>query len=173
MLDVDTFRSRIYSSLAALVVAALLVVSGCASEDQQGQQAEAPPLPEDELTLEAPWARPAPAGGTSAVYFRLANGTAAVDTLVEVRTPAADSVSIHETIQNADTTRMQPAGTVAVPAQQRIRLEPGGLHIMLMRLNQPLSLGDNVLIDVEFAEAGVRRISVPVRETAPGAQPQE
>lgn len=156
-----------------LLMAALLVVGGCASEDQQAQEPEMPPLPENELALEAPWARPAPSGGTSAVYFRVANGTASADTLVEVRTPIADSVAIHQTTQSADTTRMQPAGTVTIPAQQRTVLEPGGMHIMLMQLGQPLSVGDNVLIDVEFAEAGVQRLSVPVQETAPGAQQQQ
>lgn len=130
------------------------------------------PLPEGELVLEEPWARPASAGGTSAVYFRVANGTTSADTLVEVRTPAADSVAIHETVQQGDTTRMQPAGSLAVPAEQRMALEPGSSHVMLMNLSQPLSAGDNVIIDVEFASEGLQRINVPVRERAPGAQSQ-
>ncbi len=173
MLDVHTLRTGFFSTLITLLGAATLALAGCASEDQPAQEEAMPPLPDDELTIEAPWARPAPSGGTSAVYFRLANGTAVADTLVEVRTPVADSVAIHETIQNADITRMRPTGPVAIPAQQRVPLEPGGIHIMLMQLSQPLSVGSNVLIDVEFAEAGVRRLSVPVQETPPSATSQQ
>lgn len=154
-----------------MLCAALLVVAGCAADETDTEQADAPPLPENEIAIEDPWVRPELPGGASAMYFRIANGTTAADTLVEVRTPAADSISIHETVQRGDTTRMQPVGPVPVPAQERVAFEPGGRHIMLMELNQSLDVGNNLIVDVSFAEEGLKRVSVPIRERAPEAQP--
>ena len=45
-------------------------------------------------------------------------------------------------------------GGVPVPANGRARLEPGGLHIMLMKLKRPLAVGDKVPATLVFRDAG-------------------
>ena len=166
MMDRAASRSLI---LGIAVLFGVGLIAGCQPAEEP-PATEMPPLPEGELAVEEPWARPGPAGGTSAVYFRLANGMTQPDTLVEIRTPATDSVSIHETYQpegDTATSAMRPVGTVPVPSQQRVELAPGGMHVMLVNLSRGLQSGGNLIVDLEFASGEVQRLSVPIRETPP------
>mgnify|MGYP006430566609 CR=1 FL=1 len=167
---------RTASRLLALGLAALFSVGlmGCQpAEDSASNEPAADAtasLPDSALTVEQPWVRPGPAGGMSAAYFRLANGTARADTLMEVRTPATDSVSIHETYHpTGDTTvsAMRPLPNVPVPPQQRVALAPGGAHIMLVNLPRALPSGDTLVIDLAFASGDTQRVHAPIRETPP------
>lgn len=152
--------------LRAAVLISVLLLAGC--EPAEAPSANEPPLPVGELAIEEPWARPGAVGGTSAVYLGLANGQAEADTLVEVRTPVTDSVTIHETHEpEQGTTAMRPVDQVPIPAQQRVALAPEGTHIMLVDLAQPLQTGSNLILDLEFAGGEVKRLSVPIRETPP------
>ncbi len=120
------------------------------------------------LVVEAPWARPGTEGGMSAVYFRIENGTASADTLEAVRADAADAVEMHESYEAEDGTRgMRPIGPVPIPAGQRVDFVPGGRHVMLIQLNRALEVGDSLVVDLEFAQDGIRSLNVPVRVAPP------
>ena len=54
----------------------------------------------------------------------------------------------------------------AEPAQP-VTLKPGGAHIMLMGLNQPLQAGQSFPLTLTFEKAGQREVSVAVEK--PGA----
>ena len=51
---------------------------------------------------------------------------------------------------------------IALPAGQTVSLAPGGLHIMLIDLADDLVEGDEFALDLEFAEAGTRSVTVTV-----------
>ncbi|HEY8497798.1 MAG TPA: copper chaperone PCu(A)C [Limnochordales bacterium] len=120
------------------------------------------------------WARPAlapaagqghdgMAGAVSALYMTLTNRGDREVRVVAVRTPVAHTAELHETRIEGMVARMQPVDAVPVPPGQQVRLQPGGLHVMLMGLRQDLKAGDRfpvtlVLDDGEevAAEAVVR-----------------
>ncbi|MDJ0769060.1 MAG: copper chaperone PCu(A)C [Ilumatobacter sp.] len=52
-------------------------------------------------------------------------------------------------------------------ADETVSLEPGGYHVMLIDLVEPLELGDEIELTLEFAEAGETTLTVEVAETAP------
>lgn len=121
-----------------------------------------------ELRLTAPWARPGGEGGMSAFYLRIENGTGTEDTLQAVRTDVADTAEIHESYEAEDGTRgMRPTGPVRLPAGQQVAFTPGGLHVMLLRLRQELEVGDSLVVDLQFAGAGIQSVNVPVRMEPP------
>ena len=62
---------------------------------------------------------------------------------------------------------MQPVDEIAIPAGETLTLEPGGYHIMLMELVEPLKTGETFQVTLTFAKAGDMVIEVPVRDTAP------
>jgi hypothetical protein len=45
---------------------------------------------------------------------------------------------------------MRPAGRLEIPPGKEVRLEPGGMHIMLMQLRQPLQEGESIPITFTF-----------------------
>lgn len=123
----------------------------------------AEPLVAGDLMVERPWARASI--GTSrpgAVYLTIRNDGTEPDALVAVSTEAAETAEVHETVTEEGVTRMKPAGEVGVPPEQSISLAPGGKHIMLMGLREPLVEGDNFPLVLTFKNAGEVPVSVPV-----------
>ncbi len=108
---------------------------------------------------------PAPPGAVknAAAYMALANHGDSEDRLVAVSSPAAERPSIHRTVVEDDIAKMRPASNgVAIPAGGWMSLEPGGYHIMLMKLTGPLAEGDTVELTLSFEHAGDLTFDVPV-----------
>ena len=72
-----------------------------------------------------------PGQTATAAYCDIANPTGADATLVAVTTPIAASVEVHETRAAAGMMRMRRLERLVVPARSTLRLEPGGMHLML------------------------------------------
>jgi hypothetical protein len=59
--------------------------------------------------------------------------------------------------------RMRPIeGGVVVPAGGSATLAPGGMHIMLMSLNEPLEVGKVFPLTLEFDDGGSIEVEVAV-----------
>ena len=161
-----------------LLFTTFLLLAGCGSDSSDPDTASAdrpmPVTPEQRLTVEAPWIRPAPQGAVSALYMTIVNGTPAPDTLRAVRFAEADSVEIHETVPMDDgsgMSGMREIGPLPLPPSTRVRLVPGGKHIMLMGLRRALSVGDTVTVGLDFSGPSPRQLTVPVQATRPPAPP--
>ncbi|MFW5709578.1 MAG: copper chaperone PCu(A)C [Chloroflexota bacterium] len=93
------------------------------------------------------WARP---GETmSAAYLQIHNDEHTDDRLVAVRV-LDGTAEIHETQIENDVMHMQRVDGIDIPAGEMVRLEPGGHHIMLMRLQEPLLEGDRISLTLVF-----------------------
>jgi copper(I)-binding protein len=125
------------------------------------------PLPEPEagkLTIVDVRARPAPlAGGTGAVYFTVLNGLDIDVQLVSAASSVANAVETHETVTEDGVMKMilRPEGYPA-PAGEALVLKPGGKHIMLIDVIEPLEAGDVLSLTVNFDNGKVIELIVPV-----------
>jgi len=106
----------------------------------------------------------APVGGA---YLNITNNGAADDRLVSVSTPAAGMSQIHEMKMDGDVMKMNelPDGLV-VPAGQTVKLEPGGYHLMLMKLTGPLVEGQTITVTLTFEKAGKVDVELPIGSPA-------
>lgn len=109
-----------------------------------------------------PWVRPMGAGAdnTSAMYAVIRNAGDAGDTLLSASSPVAGVVELHTVIKEKDgMMKMRPVkGGIAVPAHGEVALKPGGYHVMLIGLKQPIAAGDQVPFTLKFAKAGEVRV---------------
>lgn len=113
------------------------------------------------------WARPTvPAQTGSAAYLTIRNLRPSADRLLSVSTSAAARASVHSTSTVGGVVRMRSAGPVQVGANQTLQMRPGGLHIMLIGLKQPLRAGQRLPLTLRFQRAGLVRTSVPIRMEA-------
>lgn len=115
------------------------------------------------------WARASSeAMPNSAVYGLLINLSDAEDTLVSASTDAAEAVELHEVVMGeGDVMQMRPVeGGFVVPSGGFTQLQPGGLHIMLINLTQPLAAGSTLHLTLTFETAGEIELAVPVRDAA-------
>ncbi len=131
---------------------------------------EAPP-PAPDLAVRDAWVRPAAlpesAGGApvnSAAYLVVENRGGASDRLVGVDFAGAARVELHESfVDSTGVARMRRVDAVEVPAGAEARLEPGGLHVMLMGLRGALVAGDSVDLVLRFESSGERPVRAAVR----------
>jgi periplasmic copper chaperone A len=93
-------------------------------------------------------------------------------TLVGAASPAAKVVEIHEMKQEGGMMKMNAVNRVALPANKTVELKPGGYHIMMMELTQPLREGDTVPLTLTFEDkAGKKQmveVKAPVRALTAG-----
>jgi copper(I)-binding protein len=117
-------------------------------------------------TISGAWARAAAVTDKpTAAYLEISNPGNQADALIGASSPAAASVEIHETTTDASgMTGMHPVDRIDVPAGGEVRLEPGGFHLMLMGLDQPLKAGDTIKLDLKFEKAGTITVDAAVRE---------
>ncbi len=59
---------------------------------------------------------------------------------------------------------MQPIESLPLPAGKAIALKPGGYHIMLIDIVEPLTVGTTIKVTLTFAKAKPMVIDVPVKE---------
>lgn len=112
------------------------------------------------------WARATPGGAhTGVVYLTIRSPGA--DRLVAVKTPVAAKAAVHAMTMAGMVMQMRPLPVLDIPAGKPVALQPGGLHIMLEGLKAPLRQGQSFTLDLEFAKAGARQVSVAV--AGPGA----
>jgi copper(I)-binding protein len=98
-----------------------------------------------QVSVSQPWVRGTVQGQKATGAFmqlRSADGAA----LVGARSPIAGVVEIHEMKMDNDVMRMRAIPKLDLPAGQAVELKPGGYHVMLMDLRQPLKKGDSVPI---------------------------
>lgn len=102
--------------------------------------------------------------------------TAASDSkLLSVASPVAKTVQIHEMTMNGEVMGMREVKAVELPAGKPVSLDPNGLHVMLMGLNQQVKEGEQVPLTLVIEDAkGVQQtlqVRAPVRAlTATGAE---
>jgi periplasmic copper chaperone A len=117
------------------------------------------------FAVQEAWARPASAGGNSAVYFVIDNPLAEADTLLGAQCEAAMMTEVHMTETDASgKSMMKHQESVGVPSGQKVEFKPGGLHVMLMNLKNDLEPGQTLPVTLQFANAGEVQITATVRE---------
>jgi len=103
-----------------------------------------------------------PTGANSALYMTIVNDGDAADTLTDVRTDLAEEAELHRTSEGDDgLTRMEPVDDVSIEAGGEAVFEPGGLHVMLLGVDD-LVAGEQVRVELVFAETGPLTLEVDV-----------
>ena len=62
---------------------------------------------------------------------------------------------------------MREVDSIAVPAGETVTLKPGGYHVMLLQLAEPLAAGASIDVTLTFEEAGDVEVVAEVRDVAP------
>jgi copper(I)-binding protein len=115
------------------------------------------------LTVSQAWARPTPpAASVAAVYFSITNSGSHADRLEAVSSAIAAKVELHENRNAQGIIEMREVTAVDCPAGATVRSEPGGLHVMLIGLNRPLTTGTAFSLALRFRDAGALTLQVAV-----------
>ncbi len=123
------------------------------------------------VRAEQPWARAtAPQQKVGGAYVTLTSPVG--DRLLGVSSPVAGRAEVHEMTMADNVMRMRelPDG-LPLPPGQAVALAPGGYHIMLMDLKQPLVAGQVILVQLRFQTAPPLDLQVRVAPVGASAPP--
>lgn len=92
--------------------------------------------------------------------------------LVSASSPVAGVVEIHEMTMDGNVMKMRAVPGLDLPAGKAVDLKPGGFHVMLMDLKQPLKDGESVPVTLVIEGKDGKRESLelkaPVKALAGG-----
>ena len=114
------------------------------------------------VTVSGAWVRePIPGRMMSAAFMQLSNPGTADKVLVSARADWAGSIEIHTHLNDNGVMRMRQIESLTVPAGGAVTLQPGGLHLMLFRLQLPLS--DPLMLELCFADGECQTVAAEIR----------
>ena len=106
---------------------------------------------------------------TGVVYFTLINSGGGEDRLLGLTAEGAGWAALHESKRDGDVIKMRPLDGLSIPPGATIRLKPGGKHVMLFDVVEPLVPGRKLLLQLEFARMGKVSVEATIQEDAPQA----
>ncbi|MBK8766958.1 MAG: copper chaperone PCu(A)C [Burkholderiaceae bacterium] len=115
-----------------------------------------------QVTVADPWVRGTVAQQRATGAFMKLTAPAGAR-LVEARSPMAGVVEIHEMTMDNNVMRMRQVPMLELPAGKAVELKPGGYHVMLMDLKQPMKTGESVPITLVFEDKDKKRLTVDIK----------
>jgi copper(I)-binding protein len=107
------------------------------------------------------WARATPGKAENgAAYLTIVSPVA--DRLTGISTPEANKAELHNMTMEGGVMKMRPLSGIDLPAGQPVMLKPGGDHIMLVGLKEPLKPGESFPLTLSFEKAGTKQVTVAV-----------
>jgi len=141
-----------------------LIFAACASLTAHAQTASKD-TGKSELKVFDVWARTTvPGASVSAAYMHIKS--AKPMKLVKAESSVAGMTEIHQMSMKDGVMNMSAVDAVDIPAGKLIDLKPGGLHVMLMQLKQPIKKGDEVPLKLTFEDAAKKTIVLDVKAKA-------
>jgi periplasmic copper chaperone A len=115
------------------------------------------------------WARATPGKAENgAAYLTLVS--AAPDRLIGLSSPVAAKAELHVMTMEGGVMTMRPLSGIDLAAGRRITLKPGGAHVMLVGLKQPLRPGQSFPLTLYFEKSGASEVTVTVEKAGAGAR---
>ncbi|MCC7031413.1 MAG: copper chaperone PCu(A)C [Acidobacteria bacterium] len=132
------------------VAGVALLLAGQAGSAQQAQ-----------ASATGAWVREPAAGATSTAAFAVIENPSMYE--IYVVSVSADAAEAAEVVTGPPEA-VKPVPELAVPAYGRAELEPGGAHIRLKDLKQPLKEGDSVQLTLTTDGGVTITVSAPVKK---------
>lgn len=123
-----------------------------------------------DLVITQAWTRATPGGAKiGGGYLTIENKGAAPDRLIGGSADFAGKVEVHEMAMNNGVMTMRPLEQgLAIEPGKTVKLAPGGYHLMMFDLKNPLKQGDKVPVTLQFEKAG--KVSLSLEVEGIGAQ---
>lgn len=129
-------------------------------------------LAQSPLKVEGAWVRSSVPGQQGTGAFMKLTSRQSMQ-IVGVSTPVAGTADLHEMKLEGDLMLMRPVSKLDLPAGRTVELKPGGYHLMLQDLKQPLPPGTTVPLTLLLRDAkGVQsklELKLPVATRPPAA----
>ena len=140
--------------LLKLLITLILAVNFVAASNAEAQ-----------IVVSDAWIRELPPGSSvTAAYMVFENRGKNDDKLTGINSSFSGHAGIHTTqIDNNGVARMTMLQELVIPAGKKVVLEPGGTHIMLIDITEPIKKDDTLKLELVFERAGIKEAYVKVK----------
>jgi copper(I)-binding protein len=157
-------RSLRLGLAASIIVLGAGSLAACGDADTTTETAASSSTPASSVTAADPWVKAVDTGMTAA-FVDLTSTSDTELVLVSASTPASSVVELHEMAMKDGEMVMQPKeGGIPVPANGSATLEPGGDHIMLMDVTEPIKPGDTVSLTLTFDDGSTLEVEAIAKD---------
>lgn len=111
-----------------------------------------------------PYGHPSLEGRNGAVFMEIHNLSTEDDSIIAARTKIAGKVELHTHKMAEGIMQMRPVPSIDIPAGGKVSLEPMGLHVMLIGLQEKLETGDSFPLVLEFEKTGPVLVKTVITE---------
>lgn len=170
-----TALSRRLRALSAGAGVTALLLTGCSAASDPapadggatGTSSASTTVPSGQISVTDPWAKATDEHMTG-VFGVIANDSDRQLHLVGAQSEAAQRAELHETADDGtgSTLMQEKEGGFMIEPGQSLELVPGGDHIMLMQLTEPIEPGQQVLVTLEFADGTTLPLEAVAKEYA-------
>ena len=102
-----------------------------------------------DVDVKAPWVRGTVTGQQATGAFMEVTSKAGA-TIISASSPVAGVTEVHEMKMDGGVMKMRAIARLELPSGMPVMLAPGGYHVMLMDLKQPLKKGEIVPITLKL-----------------------
>lgn len=135
--------------------------------------AAAEPVRKGQLEFAEPWARATAAGQANGAAYLTIRNHGPADRIVRAEAAVSRTVELHtHEVDAQGVARMKEIPAIELPAHATTELKPGGLHVMLIGLHQPLEAGRRFPLKLVLEKGGEVTLEVEVRAGS-GAAPMQ
>ena len=102
-----------------------------------------------DVDVKTPWVRGTVSGQqATGAFMEITSKSGAA--IIGASSPVAGVTEVHEMKMDGGVMKMRAIARLDLPAGKPVKLQPGGYHVMLMDLKQPLKKGDLVPLTLKF-----------------------
>ena len=143
----------------------VLILFGCSKQNEEAKQPEETKTEMKGMMVHNAWIRASAQGTTTAMFGMIMNHTNVNDTLVGVSSDLSQLTEFHETYKKeGDMMGMRHIEAQPIDANSSLTLQPGSYHVMLIRLNQDLKVGETKEITFHFTHASDIKVEAEVKD---------
>jgi copper(I)-binding protein len=126
----------------------------------------------DMVTVQEPYVRLAPPNApATAAFMVLKNGGDKDVKVMKADNPASKLTELHTHINDNGVMKMRPVAAIEIKAKGETKLQPGGLHVMLINLKAPMKEGDVVPITLTFDDGSSKNVDAKVMKPVAAGMP--
>ena len=117
----------------------------------------------DQVSVQEPYVRlPPPKAPATGAFMVLKNEGKADVRLVRAGNPASRVTELHAHINEGGVMKMRPVEAIEIKAGGEAKLQPGGLHVMLIDIQGALEEGKTLPITLTFDDGSSKKIDARI-----------
>ena len=121
------------------------------------------------IKIENPYVRATPPNlPNSAAFMSVKNDSNKAVSIVSASSSISKVVELHTHDMKNGVMKMYQIPKIDIPANSKIDLKPGGLHVMFIGLNNPLKEGETVTFTLNLSNGETKTITAPIKKVMSG-----